>query len=116
MKETITIDEIKELTTNLILEYMNADIQPPTNNELLQEQKTEIKQKIHEYCNRPGIMSISFRDDFGKDIAEVNALIDPTNRNNWIALREELIYKLPYSYKNALHSFAAEVWKTNKAV
>ena len=109
-------EDLKEMVTEAVLGMMNSVDSPPESNELLEEQREEIEGIIKEYCNRPGIMSISFREDFEKDTAEVNALIDPTNHNNWIALREELIYKLPYSYKESLHTFASKVWNDHKFV
>jgi hypothetical protein len=115
-ENTITEDKLKEMVVEAVLDMMNNVDIPTTSNELVEEQKEEIEGIIKEYCNRPGIMSISFREDFEKDTSEVNALIDPTNRNNWIALREELIYKLPYSYKESLHTFASEVWNKHKFV
>jgi len=112
----ITNEELKEMVTEAVLNMMNNVDAPPTSQELLEEQKEEIEGIIREYCNRPGMMSMSFKEDFDKDTAEVNALIDPTNHNNWIALREELIYKLPYSYKESLHTFASQVWNKHKFV
>jgi hypothetical protein len=113
---SISEKELEEIVTESVLEMMNTMDTPPYSGELLEEQKEEIEGIIKEYCNRPGIMSISFREDLEKDTSEVNALIDPTNKNNWIALREELIYKLPYSYKESLHTFASEVWNKHKFV
>ena len=109
--ETISLNEVKNMVSNAVLEYMNSDVTPTF--ELLPEQKAEIKQKIEEGCKRQGIMSISFHDDFIKNEATVNLLIDPTNRNNWIMLKEEQIYKVPYSYKDALYNYASEIWKNN---
>lgn len=106
--ETISLNEVKNMVSEAILDYMNSDIKPFA---LLSEQKIEIKQKIEEGCKRQGIMSISFNDDVIKDEATVNLLIDPTNRNNWIMLKQEQIYKVPYAYKNALHEYASEIWK-----
>jgi len=109
-------DELEEMVTEAVLDMMNTMDTPPFSSELLEEQKQEIQKKIEEYCKRPGIMSISFREDINKDEAIVNALIDPTNQNNWIFLKEEVIYKLPYSYKDALYDFAKEVWNRDKGI
>lgn len=111
--ETITLNEVKDMVSEAILEYMNVDTISTEPLRLLPEQKAEIKQKIEEGCKRQGIMSISFHDDFDKNESTVNLLIDPTNRNNWIALKEEQIYKVPYSCKKALYDYASEVWKNN---
>lgn len=108
--ETITVKEVKDLATDLVLELMNADARPPTNIELLSEQKTEIEQKIQEYCNRPGILSLTYHADFDLDETSIGAMIDPTNTKNWALLKEEIFYKLPHSYRDALHTFASEVW------
>ena len=111
--ETITLNEVKDMVSEAVLEYMNTDTHPTETFELLPEQKAEIKQKIEEGCKRQGIMSISFHDDFDKNEATVNLLVDPTNRNNWIALKEEQIYKVSYSCKQSLYEYASEVWKNN---
>lgn len=113
-EEMISISEIKKLTTDLVLEFMNADTRRPSTDELLEEQRNEIEQKIEECCLRPGILSLTYHDDFDLDESSIGAMIDPTNTKNWVLLKEEQVYKLPYSYKNALHTFATEVWQKNR--
>ena len=62
------------------------------------------------------MMSIAIKENVEKDEAILSALIDPTNRKNWMQIKEEVIYKLPSSYKDALYNFAKEVWNRDKGI
>lgn len=115
-EDTIKEKELKDMVTESVLNMMNSFDSPPSPYELLEEQKQEILKKIQEYCKRGGIMSIALRENFDKDESTVHALIDPTNRKNWMQIKEEVIYKLPYSYKDSLHTFAKEVWNRDKGI
>lgn len=107
-QKTIKQKELKEMVSNAVIDMMNA---PSNDFSLLEGQKQEIQKLIIKYSTRPGVMSIRLREDLEKDEASVGMLIDPTNTQNWVFLKEEVIYKLPYAYKDSLHSFASEVWK-----
>ena len=112
----ITKEELKNVVMEAVLNTMNNLDTPPSFNELLEEQKQEIEEKIKLYCKREGIMSISLKENFDRDEATVSALIDPTNCKNWMQIKEEIIYRLPYSYKKSLHTFSKEVWDKNKLI
>jgi hypothetical protein len=109
-------DELKEMVTEEVLDMMNTMNTPPFSSELLEEHKKEIEEKIKVYCKRGGMMSIALKEDVEKDEAILSALIDPTNRKNWMQIKEEVIYKLPCSYKDSLYDFAKEVWNRDKGV
>lgn len=112
--ESITENELKKMVSSAVLHMMNAPT--PEDYSLLESQKQEITDRINEYWDRPGVMSICFHENAEKDEACVGMLIDPTNTQNWVFLKEEIVYKLPYAYKEALHSFASGVWKNKNLV
>ena len=107
--EGITETDLKEMIQSAVLHMMNAPT--PEDYSLLDEQKQEIEALIVECWDRPGVMSICFHESVEKDEAVVGILVDPTNSQNWVFMKEEVIYKLPYAYKESLHSFASSVWK-----
>jgi len=114
-EETITLKELKKLAMNLILEYMNTPdfsiFDRSINEELIEEQKKEIKSKVNLYESRPGFMSMTFHSDFDKNECILGARVDPTNNKDWILTKEEIVYKLPYSYKNSLYEFVSSLRK-----
>ncbi len=107
----ISISDLKQLVSEEILRIMNTVDFPPKNCELLGEQKEEIKEKIKLYESRAGFMGLSFHDDFEKDECIIGARVDPTNNKDWVLTKEEVIHKLPYSYKNSLYQLFNEVRK-----
>lgn len=112
--EGITETDLKEMIQSAVLHMMNAPT--PEDYSLLESQKQEITDRINEYWDRPGVMSICFHENVEKDEATVGMLIDPTCSQNWVFIKEETVYKLPYAYKEALHSFASSVWKNKNLV
>jgi hypothetical protein len=112
--EGITEIELKEMVSSAVLHMMNAPSSTPLLSELTDHQKKEVEDRIHEARRRPGVMSIALKEDFNTDECSVRVLVDPTNRKNWMQIKEETLYKLPYDFKNALHEFASKIWENSR--
>ena len=113
--DDINPDDLKSFAVEVVLKYMNeSTISIPEkfeSRELFGKQKEEILEKIKLYESRPGFMSMTFYDDVKQDECILGARIDPTNNKDWILTKEEIICKLPYSYKNSLYRLFNEVRK-----
>jgi len=105
----IFVSELKDVVSEAILKAMNQTGAPPMKADLNESQKKEIKEKVRLCEARSGFMSITFHDDFNKDECILGARIDPTNNNDWILTREEVVHTLPYSYKDALYEFVKSI-------
>ncbi len=99
--------ELKTLVTEAVVNFMNT--YEPEKCELLFEQKQEILEKVKLYENHPGFMGMSSWDNKDKNECSIGARIDPTNTKNWCRTREEIFYRLPYSYKDSLQEFLKEI-------
>lgn len=104
--------DLKNFTTERILKYMNESIISHTKPcELLHEQIEEIMEKVKLYESRAGFMSMTFHDDKEKDECILGARVDPTNNKDWVLTKEEMVYKLPYAYKDSLYKLFNEIRK-----
>jgi len=108
--DNIKQDALKSFAAEVVLKYMNESVGPEVY-DLLEEQTKEIKEKVKLYESRPGFMCMAFHDDKEKDECILSARIDPTNNKDWVLTKEEVVYKLPYSYKESLYKLFNEVRK-----
>ncbi len=108
--DNINKDSLKEFAVETVIKYMNESIGPEVY-DLLEEQTTEIKEKVKLYESRPGFMCMAYHDDKEKNECILSARIDPTNNKDWVLTKEEVVYKLPYSYKDSLYKLFNEIRK-----
>ena len=112
--ESITEIELKEMVSNAVIHMMNAPVPGPSLSELTEHQKKEVEDRIYDARRRPGVMSIALKEDFNDDECSIRVLVDPTNHKNWMQIKEEILYKLPYDFKKSLHEFASRIWESSR--
>ena len=103
--------ELKNLVTEAVINFMNHN--ESETSELLYEHKKDLVEKVKLYENRNGFLGMYFTDDKELNECSIGAIIDPTNRRNWVAMKQETFYKLPYCYKDSLRQFVGEIRNSN---
>lgn len=106
-------DNLKSFTVETVLKYMNESIEstPPIKSIILEDQRKEITEKIQSHKLRPGFLSIFFIEDEKLNECKIGVNIDPTNSNNFIRMKSEVVHKFSYSYKDSLYQLFKEIKK-----